>query len=36
MNTGHDALNEDQCEPDRGSGLYVDVENFQSDCQAMI
>ena len=36
MNAGHDVLNHDQGEPNRGSGLYVDVENFQFDCQAMI
>ena len=36
MNAGPDALNQDQDEPDRCSGLYVDVENFQFDCQAMI
>ncbi len=36
MNAGHDALNQDQSELSRGSGLYVDAENLQSDCQALI
>ena len=36
MTVGHDALNRGESELDRSSGLYVDVENFPSDCQAMI
>ncbi len=36
MNAEDGALGQEQSELGRGSGLYVDAENLQSDCQALI